>query len=73
VLKGRVTVSEELRRMWKETVMAYFKVLPQQFCRVTEESHENLSQDTSLQDLQNLKQVYKSLNLHIWFNCNGMI
>jgi len=55
--------------MWKETVMAYFKVLPQQFCRVTEESHENLSQDTSLQDLQNLKQVYKSLNLHIWFNC----
>jgi hypothetical protein len=31
--------------MWKEAVMAYFKVLSQYFLGGTEENNENLSQD----------------------------
>jgi hypothetical protein len=35
-----VRVNNELERMWKESFMAYFKILPQNLSGGTEENHE---------------------------------
>jgi hypothetical protein len=40
VLDESMPVSDELERMWKEAVMAYFKVLSRHFPGGTEENHE---------------------------------
>jgi hypothetical protein len=32
--------------MWKEAIVAYFKVLSQNLPEVTEENHKNLNQDS---------------------------
>jgi len=39
-------VNDELEGMWKETIVAYFKVLSRHLPGGTEESHKNFSQDS---------------------------
>jgi hypothetical protein len=36
-------MNDKLRRIWKETVVAYFKILPRNLPGVTEENYEDLS------------------------------
>jgi hypothetical protein len=40
--------NEELARMWKEAIVAYFKTVSHNFPRNTEEDHENLCQEIQL-------------------------
>jgi hypothetical protein len=40
-LNGRMIVNYELERMWKEAVMACFKVLSQHMAGGTKKQHEN--------------------------------
>lgn len=47
---GWMTLTNGTEKMWKETIMAQFKVLYSDFPTTTEENHKNLSQ-VSGQDL----------------------
>jgi hypothetical protein len=46
VSNKRMIVNNELERMWKEAVMASFKVLSKHLPGGPEEKHEHLSQDS---------------------------
>jgi hypothetical protein len=65
-------VNNKLERMWKKVVMTWFKVLPWNLPRGTEENHKNPASITSLwaeiwnRDLPNMKQECYPLNYDIW-------
>jgi hypothetical protein len=44
------TVNDELERIWKEAVVAYFKVLSQQFSGTLKKPTNTLSQESQIWD-----------------------
>jgi hypothetical protein len=56
-----MTANDNVESLWKETVVAYLKVLSQRLCEESKENHECLGQDIGLrtqnwtQDVPNTK------------------
>jgi hypothetical protein len=48
ISKDKMIVNNELERIWKETVVVQFKILPQHLPEMTEENHEQSSRIVSV-------------------------
>jgi hypothetical protein len=64
---GRMTVNDELQRMWKEWTMAYLKALSQDFIRMAKNTPYVENSYSELSAIVLITEIYQYTTKRIWF------